>query len=275
MTTETEGAATEPTLEETVAALEAQQNPTASDTQPAEDPGADADQTEAEDDEQPSGKPKQSVQERIDELTRARRDAEREAEFWRAKATEASPKPEETAQPKGDGKPDPTQYEFGVTDDHYIEDLAEWKAAQLIEKRLSERDAEQAMRTSVQTFHARAAQAFPDGESEGLKAYRTIREVPPVLQDIVLGTEDGPKVADYYGRNPAELQRLSALPPHMQAYEVGRVQAGLSRPAPAPTKTASDAPPPPAHTTRGAGGKFSVAADTDDFAAFEKAYKPN
>ncbi len=278
MSTENEGAASEVDATDTAAVLAAAEGAPApvNEAPAAEDaPGESETAPEAPaEGEQP--KPKQTAQERIDELTRVRRDAERERDFWKAKAEEAAagkgdaPKPED-----GDARPNPDDYEFGVTDDRYIEALADYKAGKKVDERFAERDAQTEFRQVLDTFRSRTAQAFPEGEPEGLKAYRQIAEVPSVLQDIVLRTGEGPKLAEHYGNNPADLQRLSALPPHLQAFEIGQLQARLATPAtpaPAPTKNASDAPDPPSHQTRGAGGQFKPQADTDDFASFEAAY---
>ena len=88
---------------------------------------------------------------------------------------------------------------------------------------------------------------------------------------MLLASDIGPKLAEHLGDNPRELDRLSALPPHLQTYELAKVEARLSRPAAPVAKTATEAPEP-APQARGVGGKFKVAPDTSDFAAFDKAY---
>ena len=279
MTTEPQGEAAPVNAEDTAAVLaaanpeallESPKAPAAEDAPGGSDPAPEP-QAEGE---QP--KPKKTAQERIDELTWRANEAERreqaardEVAALKAKtpAQEAQPKPED-----GDGRPDPGQFEFGVTDEAYIEALADWKAGKKVDERFAERDAQTEVVQTIEGFKSRAAQAFPEGEPAGLAAYRAVKQVPPALQDIVLRTADGPKIADHYGNNPADLQRLMDMPPHLQAFEIGQVQARLSSPAAKPTKLASDAPDPPSHQSRGTGGQFKPAADTDDFASFEKAY---
>jgi len=240
---------------------------------PGDDPAATEQPAEGAEGEQPPAKPKQTAQERIAEVTALRREAEREAEFWKAKALQAStPEPKAEAEPQGNARPDPNQYEYGDTDPQFIEDLTDWKVSKALEQRFGEQDQRQAIVKTIETFKGRVAQSFPDGEPEGMKAYRALQTVPVALQDIVLSSENGPKLAAHYGSNRAELERLSGLSPTMQAYEIAKTEARLSGPPSAPVKTVSTAPEPPGHMSRGAGGKFTVAADTDDFAAFEKAY---
>jgi len=169
-------------------------------------------------------------------------------------------------------RPKPSRKATPDTDPQFIEDLTDWKVSKALEQRFGEQDQRQAIVKTIETFKGRVAQSFPDGEPDGMKAYRALQEVPVALQDIVLSSENGPKLAAHYGSNRAELERLSGLSPTMQAYEIAKTEARLSGPPSAPVKTVSTAPEPPGHMSRGAGGKFTVAADTDDFAAFEKAY---
>jgi hypothetical protein len=238
-----------------------------------QDPAAEANEAEGGEGDLPAAKPKQTAQERINELTREKHDAAREAEFWKAKATAPTqPAREAQDEPQGDGKPRAEDFEFGVTDEGYVEALAEWKADQLVGRRFAEHDARQQVGRQLQSFVDRTQAAFPDGEPDGLKAYRAIDKVPRAVQDVILASEAGPKIAAHFGTNPAELTSLSALPPHLQAYELGKLEARLTSPPATPAKTASDAPHPPEATARGLNGQFKTAPDTDDFAAFEKQY---
>ncbi len=240
---------------------------------PGDDPAANEPPAEGAEGEQPPVKPKQTAQERIDELTREKHEQRREAEFWREKALQAStPEPKAEPEAQADARPDPNQYEYGDTDPAYIEALTDWKVDQKLAQRFGEQDQRTQIARTIETFKGRVAQSFPDGEPEGMKAYRALQEVPVALQDIVLSSENGPKLAAHYGSNRAELERLSGLSPTMQAYEIAKTEARLSGPPPAPVKTVSNAPEPPGHMSRGAGGKFTVSPDTDDFAAFEKTY---
>ena len=169
------------------------------------------------------------------------------------------------------------------TSSAYIRDLTRFETKRELQaefdRRQQEQEAERALTAARQTFEKRLNEAFPDGQPEGFKAFCQIEKVPVVLNDVIMHSESGPQLAAHYGDNPADLQRLSALPLHLQAYEIAKVEARLSgatTPATAETpkpkpKIATDAPSP-APQVRGAGGQFKVSPDTDDFAAFEKAY---
>lgn len=216
-------------------------------------------------------KPKKSPQERINEVTAQKHEALREAEYWKAKALQApqpQPAPEAQQQPQGDGRPARDDYE---DDFEYIEALTDWKAEQAAE-RLAQRNRQQDQaRTARENFHTRKTQLFPGGEPDGLKSFLALKELPVAVIEIVGESEIGPKIADHLGANPAELRRLEGLSPIQQARELTRLEHRLSEPAKPTPKTATDAPEPPPQA-RGAGGRFTVAADTDDFAAFEKQF---
>jgi hypothetical protein len=266
MTDETQGAV-EPAAEDLSAAQPAENEAT------AQDQGQDlADDAGAAADDQPQQRPRQSAQERINELTRERREAEREAEYWRSRATQPprEAQPEAQAQP-GEGRPDPGQYGAGEFDPQYLEDLTDWKAEQAVQRHLNAREQQSRVSTAIQTFNQRVSEQFPEGEPDGIANLRRLPQLSPVIQDIVTTVEAGPKIADHLGSNPRELQRISALPPAMQAFELAKLDQRLSAPPTPQPKTVSDAPPV-TPTVRGQGGRFAPAPDTDDFAAFEKTY---
>lgn len=227
------------------------------------------DEAPAEADGQAQPKPKKTAQERFDEMTRLRREAEREAEYWKAKALQApQSQPAQEAQqlPQEVSRPERDDYD---NDFDYIEALTDWKAEQAAE-RLAYRNRQQDQaRTARQNFETRKAALFPQGEPEGLQNFLRIPTLPTAVIEVVAESDIGPKIADHLGANPAELRRLEGLSPIQQARELTRLEMRLSEPAKPTPRTATNAPEPPPQA-RGAGGRFAVAPDTDDFAAFEK-----
>lgn len=220
-------------------------------------------------------KPRKSAQERIDEVTKARREAERvaeearrDAEYWREQAMRHQP---QAQQPAEEGEPDPASYEHGELDARFIADRATYHALKTFREEQARQTAQTRMQTQLQTFEARLSEQFPEGEPVGVQRLRALRELSPAIQEVILDSEIGPKLADHLGTNPRELTRISALTPLQQARELTKLEMKLASP-PAPTpKTATDAPAPTPQV-RGAGGRFTVAPDTDDFAAFEKQF---
>ncbi|PIB91285.1 hypothetical protein [Caulobacter sp. FWC2] len=273
------------------------EEPKAADAEPEPAPSAEGDGDKpsdpAEGDEpQPepeaAAKPKKTAQQRIDELTWKAAEAERREQAIQKRLEEAlagKAPPTDQRQAQTDGAPDPNDYEFGDEDAAYIRDHARFEVRQEMRREFdAERQreqADQALAKSREAFSQRKAEAFPDGDPDGFTAFCALPEVPTGLNDIIMVSEVGPQLADYYGANKNELERLSALPLHLQVYEIakveGRLAATTAAPAQAETtpppkpKIATDAPSP-APQVRGSGGQFKVSPDTDDFSAFEKAY---
>jgi hypothetical protein len=264
--TDTSTPAAEAVVEETPAA-ETEAAETATD-QTGEDAPAATDEGEGE---QP--KPKKSAAERIAEITAARREAEREAEYWKARATQAqAPTPPKEAQPKAeDSEPDPADYTYGDTDAAYIRDSATYHATKAARAEFQREAQQRQAQSAAQDFERRVATTFPDGEPVGVKTLRQIAQtqgIPEAIGVVITNSEAGPQLANHLGANPVELDRISRLSPAMQAYEMAKIEARITAPKAKTTTTAPD----PAPQVRGAGGQFKVAPDTDDFEAFDKAY---
>lgn len=263
--------------DDTAAALDAEFNPQpAAAEAPADDAGAQPEATAEEPAPEPTPKPKQTAQQRIDELTWRAKEAERQRDALLDRIGKAPAQSEEAppAAAQGPAEPNPDDYDNGEFDRAYIRDLTRYEARQAHEELTSQTKAHTTQAQAVQSFESRVKEQYPDGEPAGLAAIRTMDTLPIALQEIMLESDLGPKLADHYGNNPAELARLSSMTPTQQAREITRQEAAMSVPAePAKplAKTSTEAPEPPP-TARGAGGQFKPAADTDDFAAFEKAY---
>lgn len=240
-------------------------------------PGDDAAAAPEAEPEAPKPKAKQTAQERIDELTAARREAERDRDFYKEQALRApTAKPAEAAPdpaPQGDGKPDPTAYENGVYDPQYVEDLTDWKVGRALAGHDQHRRQQEQVRTNVENYESRAKTLYPDGKPDGLKAFELLKEIPTSVYEIVGASDVGPKIAEHLGANPAEIARLERLSPILQARELTQLESRLTDPVKPTPKTATDAPEP-APTARGAGGRFQVSPDTDDFEAFQKQHFP-
>lgn len=245
-------------------------NETSAQDQPGDDAAAAAPEGEAQ------AKPRKSAQERIDELTRARREAERDVEYWRAKALQGSdqqPKPQTQEAPQADAKPDPQDYENGVYDPQFIEDLTEWKADQAATRRLAEREVQESGAAALRSFHEKAKASlatmpdFYDVVGDGLEKVGPLLSEP--MQLAISASDEAPALSYHFAKNPAEARRIAALNPIAQAVEIGRLEARLAAPAKPTPKTATDAPEPPPQA-RGQGGRFAPAPDTNDFSAFEK-----
>lgn len=249
MTTETEAA---PAVDDNTPAPEViEGQPT---EQPAADAGAEPDGEQVEG-EQPPPK-RQTAQERIDELTRARREAEREAEFWKSKAIPAK-EPEPAEQPKADDRPDPAAYQFGETDPEFIEALGAFAARQEF-IRLRNEDQQTSTAKSIAQADADRRAAFAKANPDFQEKVNGRWACTPIMADEMRASELGPAVAYQLANNPEEAARIAQLDPRAQIRAIGAIEGRLTpatQPKPA-GKVASDAPPPPP-VARGTGGQFA------------------
>lgn len=236
-------------------------------TEGAEDTSGE-DTTAATDAEAP--KPKPTAKDRIDELTAKRREAEREAEYWKAKALQAptTPAPAPQAAPE-EQEPNPQDYEHGELDAKFIRDHATFHATKAFEDRLAKLNSErsaQAAQTAWQAKEQAALTKFPDYED---KVARGRWACSQDMATAIKESDVGPDLAYHLASNPDEAQRIASLTPHSQIRELGKLEAKLSAPTTPQPKLVSSAPDP-IPSVRGSGGRFEAAPDTGDFAAFER-----
>lgn len=245
------------------------------------EPQALAEDAGAQDDPKVEGEPpkaKKTAQERINELTWRANEAERreraaQERYEAALAGKTTPAPE----PQGRSEkepPNPADYEFGETDANYISDLVDHKVQTSLAAHAEAQEARTGVQTQLQSFNQRKDAAFTAGVPEGWTKFEAVASVPAALTDIMLRSEVGPQLGAHFGDNPAELDRLSAMPLHLQAYEIAKVEARLT-PSAEPVKPSAKVittAPDPAPQMRGAGGTFKASPDTSDFKAFENTY---
>lgn len=223
----------------------------------------------AEGEEQPEPKPKKTAQDRINEVTAARREAERERDYWRNAAISGQPAPNNRAAPEHprDAPPQPEAFVYGESDPGYVVALAKYEAKREIRQEYEARDQVQRQTANLSTFDQKVAEQFPDGEPEGLASLRTLPAIRSEITDVIFTSDKGPQIAAHLGDNPSALRRLEGLPAHMVGFELAKIEASFA--APPPPKRVTSAPDP-APKARGGGGQFSVSPDTTDFAAFER-----
>ena len=190
------------------------------------------------------------VQPRIDELTRKRHEAEREAAYWRGVATQGKAQPSTVEQqPTAPQKPTPEQF-----DDYadYMEALAEFKAEEKVAKVLSEREAKAAQQQQAQarfsTWNDRltAARAAMTDYDQVVGASES--PIATHVSDAILDSEHGPALAYHLAKHPDLLNQLNSLSPRQADREIGRLEERLAggvsaQHASEPVKT-SNAPKP-------------------------------
>lgn len=194
------------------------------------------------------------VQPRIDELTRARREAEREASYWRGIATHGQAQPSAPAAPQ---KPTPEQYDdYGK----YVEDLTDWKAEQAVAKRMAQDSDRKVVDTRAQSFAERqvAARAvMPDYDAV---VGGSDTPISNHVGEAIMESDRGPELVYHFAKNPDALQSLNGMTPVQAAREIGRLEATLSmKTAPVvPSKKLSTTPAPAG--TQGSQGRATTPA---------------
>ena len=262
----------------------------------------DTDEDEPEDDDPPAKPKKNGFQERIDELTAARREAERDAAELRRRLDEleAANKPKEDkpspAQPtqKTEGpSPDDVdengdaKYALGEFDPAYLRDLVRYENAKEREEFFKQQEALKAQETAARAQQAlteewngkleAVQETLPDIREKGAKLVEAFADLDPgygeYLATAIMKLPHGPEVLYYLSDNIAEAKKLASQDPITAVIELGALSARYTDEAKPEKKVKiTDAPPPPQARVRGAGGKFTVPDDTDDLEAFEKKF---
>lgn len=254
--------------------------------------------------EKPKAKNRKSAQERINELT-ADKHEERRLRLQlekRLAELEAAVKPENKVEdvrdvlPTGAPNPDAKDkdgnpvYELGEFDPAYIRDItkftveAEIKAANEARERQAYEQAMQAARNEIHTKWSENLDKYEEAVPEArenisvlVEAFQTLDPgYGEYLATAIMAMDNGPAIMDYLSQNIGEAQNIVASGPAAATLALGRLDAKFTRsPEEEPkrnNKRVSDAPEPPEARTRGTGGKFAVAPDTDDQRAFEREF---
>jgi len=197
----------------------------------------------ADDDQPRDGKGRyRGVQARIDELTRSRREAEREAEYWKARVqggTAQNPAPTPATTP-----PDPAKFK---TQEDYIDAVTDFKVAQ----KLAEKDAEQShvkqVNDRAQSWQEKLVVARAEAPDFDQVMNNADVPVSNHVADLLLESDAGAKIAYHLARNPDKLEAINGMTPAKVAIELGKLEASLTKSsiqATIPDVKTSKAPPP-------------------------------
>lgn len=193
------------------------------------------------------------VQERIDEITRARRQAEQEAEYWRKVATgEIKPPPQQEAQPQGDFIPPgyPAEPTLDAFDDYdqYNRALVRWEAGRIIAERDHAAEQEKAKNAQKAVHDSHAARVKAAKETKYSDWDELALVAPPMAFSddafsAILESDQSADIAYHLFKNPAEITRLNGLSRVQQIKEVTRLEDKFKA-TPQPVKRVSQAPTP-------------------------------
>jgi hypothetical protein len=173
---------------------------------------------------------KPGVHNRIDELTRQKHDALRDADYWKAKYNEAS-------------KVDIDSLDY---DDQLV---AKVRKAERQER--AESAEVVAQRLTAEHFEAKIEEARSKWADFDIVTQNPNLPISVEMGKVIQDSEAGAEVFYHLGKNPTEAARIMRLPTHMQAAELGKLEARITAPKPLPKQ-----PPTPVKPVNGmtAGG---------------------
>jgi hypothetical protein len=230
---------------------------------------------------------RRDAQARIDAVTRARREAERERDYWRKRASGGGgmpfsdgpsglPEGFEFMDPRSRGPAGRDEREGddeNIAPRDLIQQVREQARAELIAEAAAFEAAESARGAAAvwEDRQATFAAAQPDYVEAVMGSTWVCSET---MADAIQDSDAGPALAYHLASHPEQAAAIAALSPLGQVRALGRIEAGLTEGSGrgagmAMSISAAPAPPP---SVRGSGGRFRPAPDTDDFAAFDRAY---
>lgn len=294
-------------IEQTVAEAD-DDAPINNDTQtPAEEDGATEEVSSEEnpdttDEDDTKAKPKNRLQERINELTAARREAERKLEEALRKLDEKTnpPKPEtekvevttvaEGPKPDDKNEDGTDKYPLGEFDPKYNADLVKYTVQKTLDEERAVREAqerenakltaeEQYRSTLQETWNEKldiVQERYPDYQEKGEAMLAVFEGIDPAygqyLTDTLMEMDAGPEVFYYLANNVEEAQTIVNAGPRKATIALAKLEAQLAgTKAQAPAVKVTNAPAPPPQVKGSAVSKGAVTPDTDDLDAFSKA----
>lgn len=176
------------------------------------------------------------VQKRIDELTKIRRTTERDRDYWKELAQSQQP----TEEPAVPGKT--------LADFEYDEaKFSEYLVTHARESAKADVD-----KTLAQERYARARSDFSSKESEfssNLDDYHIVTrnndlKISAPMLEVMQGSDEGPAVLYYLGKNPDVAERLAGMQVLDMARELGHIEATKLSHEKAPSIPKAPAPAP-------------------------------
>jgi len=202
-----------------------------------EDPAASKEPGEA-DPAEDAQKKKGGVQKKIDKLTRARRDAEIEAAYWRGVAETQAKATASTNTTEAKKEPDPDDFE---TAREYADAKKEFDEAQAaLKPKPVDPDANQRNLT-LKAQYAQAKEKYEDFDEVALDRSLPVNEA---MFQAAQG-DNLPDILYWLGSNPVEAARIAALPSLQAAREIGKIEAKVTAPVKEPEKKKPGAKPKP------------------------------
>lgn len=186
-------------------------------------------------------------QERVNEITRARRDAERRAMYLEQQLAQIQQaQPQRNPSPQSTDRP-PSLQDFATVEE-WGEAVAEFSTRQALsraEQTFQQRDqyhTQQQVAQQFQTREAEYAATVPDYMDRVAELTSSV-PLPGELLMVISQSDHGPALAYHLAQHLDVADRLSRMHPVAAAVEIGRIEARLSAPQAKPvTKAPSPAP---------------------------------
>jgi len=196
-------------------------------------------------------------QERVNEITRARREAERRAEALERELSAVRQSQPAQYQPQDAPSLEAFNYDFGAWSQAMTQ-YAITQAESRAEARFRSHEQQRSFQQVAENFDARSREyevANP-GFSDRMDALGHSVQFNPHLLEAIGTSDHGPAVVDYLAQHLDEADRLTRMPLHIAALQLGRIEAKVSAPKPKPVTNA----PAPAPTL---GGGAAATKDPD------------
>lgn len=216
-------------------------------------------------------------QERVNEITKARREAERRADaherradaLERELASYRQPQPVQHQPQSNEAPPSIEQFSDIGEWSRAMTDFAVRQAEARIEDRLRGQDQQRSMQQLADQFDERSRQyaaTNPGFEDRLSELSRSVQFNPYVVEAIGV-SEHGPAVADYLAQHLDEADAISRMNPHIAALHLGRIEAKVSAPKPKPVTNA----PSPAPVLGGGGKPVPALREDMSYAEYKAA----
>lgn len=242
---------------------------------------------------------KKTAQERINDITREKYEALREAAeakaakealeqrlaaLERSREDNAQLKTEQSANAAGapaptDKNPDGSdKYPLGEFDPAFIRDTARYEVRSEFEAERARQDAlsqERERLSEEQRLNREWKEKVQASEVDVLEAQESLKplmfslqpEYGNYLASVIMSLDKGPEVFRYLADHLDEAERIISSGPTSATIALGRLESQFLDKPDQPKKKVTSAPKPPP-TTRGSSGQYAVAPDTDDLDAF-------
>lgn len=221
--------------------------------------------------ETPAKPDRDKVQERFDKLTREKYEALRakdalEWELQKLRESQAKTPPVAPAQrPKlADFEYDESRYEAAVIE--WTQAAARQAAESVIRM---EREQESA-KARVDSFRARESKFAEKHADYREVVYDESIPISTAMAEAIRDSDEGPALAYYLAKNRDVAEAISTLPPFAAARELGKIEARLTAPPPAPPVSAAPPPPPKLSATEPAIDKDPSQMTDAEFAKWRK-----